>query len=100
MSHAPSRLRGLFADDSFVRTRMQLEPTAGAREIAPLVTAAIEHLEAAPQPCQRFDPAKSECIFTAGMAWHRRNRSDPVQAWFRSQLVAAIGDSADNNLPQ
>src|SRR5207248_5599208 len=42
MSHALSRLRGLFADDLFVRTPAGMEPTARAREIAPLVSAAIE----------------------------------------------------------
>jgi len=41
MSHALSRLRGLFADDLFVRTPTGLELTARAREIAPLVAAAI-----------------------------------------------------------
>src|SRR5437899_3057984 len=47
MSHALSRLRSLFADDLFVRTPNRMEPTARAREIAPLVSAAIEHIEAA-----------------------------------------------------
>src|SRR5271168_4468118 len=47
MSHALSRLRGLFADDLFVRTQSGMEPTARAREIAPLVSAAIERIEAA-----------------------------------------------------
>ena len=41
MSHALSRLRDLFADDLFVRTPTGMEPTARAREIAPLVAAAI-----------------------------------------------------------
>src|ERR1044071_8296917 len=36
MSHALSRLRSLFADDLFVRTQSGMEPTAHAREIAPL----------------------------------------------------------------
>src|SRR5712692_7964529 len=58
MSHALSRLRSLFADDLFVRTATNMEPTARAREIAPLVATAIEHIEA----------AKSAAIFTAGMA--------------------------------
>ena len=49
MSHALSRLRGLFADDLFVR-------------------AAIEHIEAALNLGVSFDPAKSTRIFTAGMA--------------------------------
>jgi DNA-binding transcriptional LysR family regulator len=68
MSHALSRLRGLFADDLFVRTPNRMEPTARAREIAPLVSAAIEHIEAALNLSVGFDPAKSAGIFTAGMA--------------------------------
>ena len=47
MSHALSRLRGLFSDDLFVRTQSGMEPTARAREIAPLISAAIEQIEAA-----------------------------------------------------
>src|SRR5437763_16992401 len=68
MSHALSRLRALFADDLFVRTPTGMEPTARAREIAPLVSAAIEHIEAALNLGAGFDPAKSAGIFTAGMA--------------------------------
>jgi DNA-binding transcriptional LysR family regulator len=68
MSHALSRLRHLFADDLFVRTPRQMEPTARAREIAPLIAAAIERIEAALNLGAAFDPAKSERIFTAGMA--------------------------------
>src|ERR1700751_4378517 len=68
MSHALSRLRNLFADDLFVRTQTGMEPTAHAREIAPLVSAAIEHIEAALNLGVGFDPAKSAGIFTAGMA--------------------------------
>ena len=45
-----------------------MEPTARAREIAPLVAAAIEHIEAALNLGAGFDPAKSAGIFTAGMA--------------------------------
>src|SRR5271163_2138080 len=68
MSHALSRLRDLFADDLFVRTPTGMEPTARAREIAPLVAAAIEHIEAALNLGVGFDPARSAGIFTAGMA--------------------------------
>jgi DNA-binding transcriptional LysR family regulator len=68
MSHALSRLRSLFADDLFVRTPNHMEPTARAREIAPLVSAAIEHIEAALNLGIGFDPTKSTGIFTAGMA--------------------------------
>jgi DNA-binding transcriptional LysR family regulator len=68
MSHALSRLRGLFADDLFVRTPTRMEPTARARQIAPLVAAAIAQIEAALNLGVGFDPAQSEGIFTAGIA--------------------------------
>jgi DNA-binding transcriptional LysR family regulator len=45
-----------------------MEPTARAREIAQLVTAAIEHIEAALRLGTGFDPATSAATFTAGMA--------------------------------
>ena len=45
-----------------------MEPTARAREIAPLVATAIEHIEAALNLGAGFDPANSGGIFTAGMA--------------------------------
>src|SRR5258708_16274766 len=68
MSHALSRLRSLFADGLFVRTPTGMEPTARAREIAPLVAAAIEHIEAALNLGVGFAPAKSTGIFTPGIA--------------------------------
>ena len=67
MSHALSRLRSLFSDDLFVRTQSGMEPTARAREIAPLISAAIEQIEAALNLGAGFDPATSTGIFTAGM---------------------------------
>jgi len=68
MSHALARLRGLFGDDLFVRTQSGMEPTSRARDIAPLVSTAIEHIEAALNLGVGFDPAKSIGTFTAGMA--------------------------------
>src|SRR5689334_18193832 len=68
MSSALGRLRRLFADELFVRHPAGMEPTARAREIAPLVTTAIEHIEAALNLGAEFDPARSTAIFTAGMA--------------------------------
>src|ERR1700676_61465 len=68
MSYALARLRSLFADDLFVRTPTNMEPTARAREIAPLIAAAIERIEAALNLGVGFDPARSAAVFTAGMA--------------------------------
>jgi DNA-binding transcriptional LysR family regulator len=87
MSHALSRLRDLFADDLFVRTPTGMEPTARAREIAPLVAAAIEHIEAALNLGIGFDPAKSGGIFTAGMAEY-------AEVALVGRLAAAFADQA------
>ncbi len=87
MSHALSRLRDLFADDLFVRTPTGMEPTARAREIAPLVAAAIEHIEAALNLGIGFDPAKSAGIFTAGMAEY-------AEVALVGRLAAAFADQA------
>lgn len=87
MSHALSRLRDLFADDLFVRTPTGMEPTARAREIAPLVAAAIEHIEAALNLGMGFDPAKSTGIFTAGMAEY-------AEVALVGRLAAAFADQA------
>src|SRR5437763_1391353 len=61
MSHALSRLRSLFSDDLFVRSRAGLEPTARAREIAPLISAAVGRSLCRAKPC-------------AGVAARRRQR--------------------------
>ena len=87
MSHALSRLRDLFADDLFVRTPTGMEPTARAREIAPLVAAAIEHIEAALNLGIGFDPARSAGIFTAGMAEY-------AEVALVGRLAAAFADRA------
>src|SRR5271154_5275838 len=87
MSHALSRLRDLFADDLFVRTPTGMEPTARAREIAPLIAAAIEHIEAALNLGIGFDPAKSTGIFTAGMAEY-------AEVALVGRLAAAFGHRA------
>ncbi|HEV2100431.1 MAG TPA: LysR family transcriptional regulator [Stellaceae bacterium] len=87
MSHALARLRDLFADDLFVRTPTGMEPTARAREIAPLVAAAIEHIEAALNLGIGFDPAKSAGIFTAGMAEY-------AEVALVGRLAAAFADQA------
>lgn len=68
MSHALSRLRDLFADELFVRSANGMEPSARAREIAPLIAAAIERVEAALRLGAGFDPLTSAATFTAGMA--------------------------------
>src|SRR5919206_456860 len=87
MSHALSRLRGVFTDELFVRTPTRMEPTARAREIAPLISAAIEHIEAALNLGVGFDPAKSAGVFTAGMAEY-------AEVALVGRLAAALAEQA------
>src|ERR1700740_910491 len=68
MSHALARLRSLFAEDLFVRHATNMEPNARARQIVPLVSTPIEHIEAALSLGAGFEPARSAATFTAGMA--------------------------------
>ena len=89
MSHALLRLRSLFADDLFVRTARGMEPTAHAREIAPLIAAAIERIEAALNLGTGFDPARSQAIFTAGMAEY-------AEVALVGRLAAAFAGEAPN----
>ena len=56
MSHALSRLRGLFSDDLFVRTPGGMEPTARAREIAPLGLRGNRADRGGAQPRRRVRP--------------------------------------------
>src|SRR3954462_15508330 len=87
MSHALSRLRSLFAHDLFVRPQSGMEPTAHAREIAPLVAAAIEHIEAALNLGGGLDPAHSAGIFTPGMA-------ESAEVGVVGRLARAFADEA------
>jgi len=89
MSHALARLRSLFGDELFVRTPSGMEPTARAREIAPLVTTAIEHIEAALNLGAGFEPARSTAIFTAGMAEY-------AEVALVGRLAAAFATQAAN----
>src|SRR6185437_16596506 len=89
MSHALSRLRGLFGDDLFVRTPSGMEPTARAREIAPLIAAAIERIEAALNLGAGFEPASSTATFTAGTGEH-------AEVALVGRLAAAFSRAAPN----
>ena len=79
MSHALSRLRDLFGDDLFVRTSDGMEPTARAREIAPLIAVAIEQIEAALNLGAGFDPATS--VATSPPAWASTPRLRWLVIW-------------------
>ncbi|HEX3954197.1 MAG TPA: LysR family transcriptional regulator [Stellaceae bacterium] len=87
MSHALSRLRGMFGDELFVRTPAGMEPTAHAREVATLVSAAITQIEAALNLGAAFDPASSTAVFTAGMAEY-------AEIALVGQLAAALAERA------
>jgi DNA-binding transcriptional LysR family regulator len=67
MSSALNRLRGLFADQLFVRTGRGVEPTPRALELAGPVRAGLEHLRRAIEGEAAFDPACSERTFRLAM---------------------------------
>jgi DNA-binding transcriptional LysR family regulator len=68
VSHALSRLRGLFKDPLFVRTPAGLEPTPHASRIAGRISAALAELGSVLTPHGRFDPAASDRQFIVGMS--------------------------------
>lgn len=63
VSHALSRLRGLFGDPLFIRRPHGLQPTRLALDLAPRIDAAILALEAALGGAPGFDPAAAARSF-------------------------------------
>jgi|HubBroStandDraft_1064217.scaffolds.fasta_scaffold00033_19 DNA-binding transcriptional LysR family regulator len=70
LSHALARLRGLFADDLFVRLPHGMEPTPRALELGELVQAALEQIRQALELGRGFDPGATTRIFALGAAEH------------------------------
>jgi DNA-binding transcriptional LysR family regulator len=71
----------------------------------PAVLASSELVATVPQRTARhlttaagvaITPLPIDLSVTVSMAWHRRNRSDPAQTWFRSHLVAVAADRASD----
>lgn len=68
VSHALTRLRGLFRDRLFVRTPSGVEPTPLAVALGPRVAAVLHEVRAILAPVATFEPATSDRTFTIGMS--------------------------------
>ncbi|GAA3839757.1 LysR substrate-binding domain-containing protein [Streptomyces coacervatus] len=82
---ALGRLRKLFDDELFTRTRTGIEPTPRAVELARRIEPALGLIHGAVTDQDRFDPATAKCTFTLGM-------SDDLEAVLLPRLPAATAD--------
>lgn len=67
VSHAVNRLRELFGDPLFVRTRDGMQPTPTAQELAKPVARALQAVQDALRFAGGFEPAASERTFRVSM---------------------------------
>lgn len=67
-SNALARLRVLFGDTLFVKTPAGMIPTSRAQSLAEPIQSALQQIASAVQPEARFDPARSQRMFTLGMS--------------------------------
>lgn len=67
VSHALNRLRELFEDPLFVRTRDGMQPTPTALELANPIARALQAVQEALRLAGGFDPAASERVFRVSM---------------------------------
>lgn len=82
VSAALGRLRRLFDDELFTRTRTGIEPTRRAVELARRIEPALGLIQAAVTGRDHFDPATAQHGFTLGM-------SDDLEAALLPRLLAA-----------
>lgn len=82
VSAALGRLRRLFDDELFTRTRAGIEPTRRAVELARRIEPALGLVQAAVTGRDHFDPATARHVFTLGM-------SDDLEAALLPRLLAA-----------
>jgi len=68
ISYSLARLRALFDDPLFVRTRHGMEPTPIARELALIVSRALDTVREALRYAERFDPAVSTREFRLSLS--------------------------------
>lgn len=84
-SAALGRLRGLFEDELFTRTRSGVEPTPRAVELARRIEPALGLIHGAVTSPDRFDPATGRRTFTLGM-------SDDLEAALLPRLLNATAE--------
>src|SRR4030065_718282 len=65
ISHAPAKLREIFADELFVRAGQKLVPTAKALELAPTVHVILAGMESLLRPSKPFRPSPTPPAFAA-----------------------------------
>ncbi|MET9450179.1 LysR substrate-binding domain-containing protein [Streptomyces cinerochromogenes] len=82
VSAALGRLRRLFGDELFTRTRTGVEPTPRAVQLARRIEPALSLIQGAVTGRDRFDPATARHTFTLGM-------SDDLEAALLPRLLAA-----------
>ena len=87
VSHGLSRLRTLFRDALFVRTRGGVAPTAVADRVAPAIANALRSLQAVLDDAVRFDPTTSDRTF-------RIHMSDLGEMVFLPPLMRAVREWA------
>jgi DNA-binding transcriptional LysR family regulator len=68
VSHALSRLRVMLNDELFHRTSQGLQPTVRALELCDEVTTGLSHIANAIELQHRFEPLKTERVFTLQIA--------------------------------
>ncbi len=83
VSNALGRLRALFGDELFVRSRDGMLPTARAQALMPQIGAALDQLRQALQAGRPFDPASARLRFTLAA-------SDYAQLVFVPALLAHL----------
>lgn len=83
VSAALARLRELFNDPLFVRTRSGMQPTSRAVELASRIAPTLQSMHETLFDGPRFDPATSERTFVLGMP-------DWVELWLAPLLFAEL----------
>ncbi|WP_443113488.1 LysR family transcriptional regulator [Herbaspirillum seropedicae] len=67
VSYALGRLRQIFDDPLFIRTKEGMQPTPAALELAKPINRALQAVQDALRYTERFDPAQSTRVFRASM---------------------------------
>ncbi|AJC18145.1 LysR family transcriptional regulator [Pandoraea sputorum] len=89
VSHCLGKLRTLFDDPLFVRTRTGMQPTTAALEIAAIVSKALDSVQFALRYAQRFEPLVSARTF-------RLSVSDAGELAYLPAIWSALQQAAPN----